>query len=123
GSLGAAPGQKLVGGARRLVRPSPHNLHMLAYKKLTRRRGSACSAACRALCSEHDPDGLRARRWRAERQKAPERHQKNAPGRLGQRRGKTSLVALGWLDRAAHGRTCWLTRTLHGGATRRRGSA
>jgi len=68
GRLGQRRGKTLVGGARRLVRPSPHSLHMLAYKKLTRRRGSACSAACRAaLCSEHDPDGLRAAQWRAER--------------------------------------------------------
>jgi hypothetical protein len=90
GRLGQRRGKTLVGGARRLVRPSPHSLHMLAYKKLTRRRGSACSAACRAaLCSEHDPDGLRAARWRAERQKAPERHQKNALGSRGAAPGKT----------------------------------
>src|SRR5262249_10438162 len=35
---------------------------------------------------------------------------------------KVGRRLLGWLDRAAHSRTCWLTRTLRGGATRRRGS-
>ena len=37
GRLGQCRGKTPVGGARRLVRPSPHSLHMLASKKLTRR--------------------------------------------------------------------------------------
>jgi hypothetical protein len=42
---------------------------------------------------------------------------KDAPGRLGQRRGKNSLVVLGgWLDRAPTAYTCSLTRSLHGDA-------
>src|SRR5262245_64215657 len=56
GRLGHTGAKHSLGGAR-LVRPSHPQLHMLAYKDLTRRRdrrrGSACSAACRA--AHHSP--------------------------------------------------------------------